>query len=226
MTVFRLLIVAVVVTLGVACTTTHTARPIGAGKGQVHLSVGGPVAGIGDPEIFVPLTVVTGKYGLTDRLDIYGGWHVIEPLLNNGNIFFDVGASYYVLDQDGFAPGLSIAGTASPLISPETFWALFDVNLTASWALDKSETNVLYTGFNNSITPFSNGVIDTPVYTWSPYVGYQLRVFDGLFGIDLETKWLRPYVDNKNSVVGYVSPLNLGALSFMVGISSTFGGAK
>ncbi|MEE2828790.1 MAG: hypothetical protein VX498_06360, partial [Myxococcota bacterium] len=83
-------------TVASGCGTAHHARPLGKGNQAVHLSMGGPIAGIGDPDTFAPLTVLTYKVGLTDRADVFLGWHVLETFLNNGNAYFDIGASYYL----------------------------------------------------------------------------------------------------------------------------------
>ena len=210
--------------LGAGCNTVHTARPIGEGNHQVLLSVGGPIAGVGEPSLLVPLTVITYKYGLTDRLDVYGGWHVLETFVNNGNLFVDVGASYYLLDQRELFPGVSIAAQASPLVNFESAWAYFDLQVTASWALDPQfERHLIYTGLHNGLTPFNAGAVDVPVYTWAPFVGYQARLFDDALGVNAEVKWIRPYQSTDAAVIGYFGPGDLGALAFFVGLSGHFG---
>jgi len=212
--------------LGTGCSTAHHARPLGKGNAAVHATIGGPVAGIGDPSIPIPLTTVTGKVGITDRLDVFFGWHVLETFVNNGNFYFDVGASYYFLDQKKARPGLSAAATVSPLINRRSGWASFDLQLTASWSFDARERTLLYTGFHLYVTPVRRTVDVMPmeVVTWSPYLGGQVRIGKKRrLGLTLELKWHRPYASTKDAIVGYVGPGQLGALSFLSGITIYIG---
>ena len=204
-----------------ACSTTHTARPLGQGKHAALISVGGPIVAIGDDtKIPLPLTTVTYKVGLTDRADFFVGWHVLETFLNEGNFFFDVGASYYFLDQRGALPGVSAAFTLSPMLSRKAGWAAMDFQITASWALGPSERHLLYVGFHNFVTPVRPQLIPTAPYTFSPYLGAQLRLGPNKeVGLTGEVKWLRPYENTADSIVSYVGIANQGALSFVGSIT-------
>jgi hypothetical protein len=212
--------------LGAGCNTVHTARPIGEGKSQVHFSLGGTMSGRGSADTPVPFSVVTYKYGVTDRFDAYVGWHVLETFVNEGNLWVDVGGAYYLLPQMGWIPGVSVAGQLSPLVNPRSAWMLADVQATASWALDEDEDHLLYTGFHNTLAPINVGVKDVDLYTWSPYGGYQARFFDDSLGLQAEVKWFRPYADNTNSVLGYIAPGDLGAMAVYFAVSGQFGGQK
>jgi hypothetical protein len=217
-------LLAIVALALTGCSTAHHARPLGKGNMAVHASIGGPVAGIGDPEIPIPLTTLTYKVGITDRADIFVGWHVLETFVNNGNLYFDIGASYYVLDQKKARPGISAAFTVSPLINKESGWASFDLQVTASWALGPRERHLLYVGFHNVFTPARNDVVATPPYTWTPYLGGQLRIGKKRrLGLGLEIKWHRPYASTQDAVVGYLGPGKLGALAFLSGITIYIG---
>ena len=210
--------------LGSGCSTAHHARPLGKGNSAVHVSVGGPVGGIGSPDTYVPLTTLTFKHGITDRADVFVGWHVLETFLNEGNLYFDLGASYYLLDQKGARPGLSGAATISPLINRRSGWAMLDFQITASWAIGKRERHMIYVGAHNAVTPVRTEGVKTPAFTFSPYVGGQLRLGPRRrLGLGLEVKWQRPYVDTRDSVVGYVGVGPLGALAFLGGITVYIG---
>ncbi len=202
------------------CGTAHTARPLGKGNHAIHVSVGGPIGGIGTPDTFVPLPTITYKYGLTDRADVYVGWHVLETFLGEGNLFFDLGASYYFLDQKGARPGLSGAFTVSPLINKRSGWAMLDFQLTASWALGKKERHLLYVGMHNMFAPARSEAVQTSPYTLSPYVGGQLRLGKrNELALGLEVKWHRPWANTSDAVVGYVGVGKLGALAFVGGVT-------
>ena len=217
-----LCLILVVVLTG--CGTAHHARPLGKGNHAVHASVGGPVAGIGDPDTFAPLTTLTYKAGVTDKADIFFGWHVLETFINDGNAYFDIGASYYFLEQRGARPGLSGAFTVSPLINKHSGWASFDLQLTASWAFGPRERHLLYVGFHNYFAPVRNDTIPTAPYTWTPYLGGQLRLGKHReLGLSLELKWHRPYEKTDDAVMGYLGPGNMGALAFLGGITVFIG---
>ncbi len=210
-----------VVLLASGCSTVHTARPLGKGRHAVHLSVGGPVAGIGEADMILPLATLTYKYGVTDRLDVFGGWHVMETFINDGNLFFDLGAAYYIADQKTWIPGISAAATMSPLINQHSGWVVFDLQLTASWYLDPSDTQLVYLGFHNLITPIRDRVLEAPLYTWSPYVGWQGKFLSWL-AVGAEVKWHRPGQSTTESVVAYLAPGDQGALSFLLGFTFIF----
>lgn len=207
-----------------ACGTAHHARPLGKGNHAVHASIGGPVAGVGKANTFAPLTTLTYKAGLTDRADLFVGWHVLETFLNEGNAFFDIGASYYFLDQKGARPGISGAFTISPLINKTSGWASFDLQVTASWAFGPRERHLVYIGFHNYFAPVRNDTIPTAPYSWSPYFGGQLRVGKNRqLGLSLELKWHRPYASTEAAVMSYLGPGNMGAISFLSGITVYIG---
>ncbi|MCO4769759.1 MAG: hypothetical protein KDA24_06980 [Deltaproteobacteria bacterium] len=214
------LALAVLLALASGCSTAHTARPLGQGNHAIHLSVGGPIGGIGSPDTPVPLPTLTYKYGLTDRADVYVGWHILETFLNEGNVFFDLGASYYFLDQKGARPGLSGAFTISPLINRKSGWAMMDFQITASWALGKQERHLLYVGMHNMFAPARDEAVHTSPYTLSPYVGGQLSIGKKKnLALGLELKWHRPWANTTDAVVGYVGVGKLGALAFLGGVT-------
>ncbi|MCP4873740.1 MAG: hypothetical protein GY898_34060 [Proteobacteria bacterium] len=226
MTSKRLLPILLLAVVATGCSTAHHARPLGKGNQAIHASIGGPIAGIGSDRTPIPLTTLTYKVGVTDRTDVFVGWHVLETFVNGGNAYFDIGASYYLLDQKKARPGLSAAFTVSPLINKKSGWASFDLQITASWTFDPLERTLLYVGFHNYFVPVRRTIDDrpTPVYTFSPYLGGQVRVGKKRrLGLALEVKWHRPYASTKDAVVGYVGPGNLGALGFLTGITVFIG---
>jgi hypothetical protein len=215
----------VVALLATGCSTAHTARPLGKGRQAVHVSIGGPIAGIGSDRTPIPLVTATYKVGVTDRLDVYAGWHVIETFLNHGNLYFDLGASYYFLDQKGALPGVSGAFTLSPLINRESGWASMDLQATFSWAFGPRERHLVYVGFHNYFTPLVQNPTSVKVpYTFSPYLGAQVRIGrHRRFGIGGEIKWHRPWVDTDPSVLGYMAPGKRGAIAFVAGFTAYIG---
>jgi hypothetical protein len=128
------------------------------------------------------------------------------------------------LEQKGARPGLSGAFTISPLINKTSGWASFDLQVTASWAFGPRERHLLYVGFHNYFAPVRNDTIPTSPYTWTPYIGGQLRVGKNReIGLGLEMKWHRPYASTESSVMGYIGPGKMGALAFLGGITIFIG---
>ena len=214
------------VALASGCSVAHTARPLGKGNSAVHASVGGPVVGVGSPDTPLPLATVTFKHGVTDRADVYVGWHVLETFINEGNLFFDVGASYYLFDQKGARPGLSGAFTLSPFINKRSAWAMVDLQVTASWAIGRRERHLVYIGAHHAFMPSrTEGVAEpTAPFSFSPYLGGQLRLGKKRrLGLGLEVKWHRPYVNTNDAVIGYIGVGKQGALSFLGGITIFIG---
>ena len=218
------LLLLLVLPLLVGCSTAHHARPLGKGNQAIHVSGGGPIAGIGDPDTFAPFLTATYKVGVTDRADVFVGWHILETFINNGNLYFDIGASYYLLDQKGPLPGLSAAFTVSPLITKDAGWASFDLSVTASWAIGRRERHLVYVGMHNFLLPTRVEFVETAQYIWTPYIGGQLRLGKKReIGLGLEIQWHRPYHDTSDAVVSAIAPGNLGAMAFMGGFSVFIG---
>ena len=218
------LLLLLVLPLLVGCSTAHHARPLGKGNQAIHVSGGGPIAGIGDPDTFAPFLTATYKVGVTDRADVFVGWHILETFINNGNLYFDVGASYYLLDQKGPLPGVSAAFTISPLITKDAGWASFDLSVTASWAIGRRERHLIYVGMHNFLLPTRNEYVETAQYIWTPYIGGQLRLGKKReLGLGLEIQWHRPYHDTSDAIVSAIAPGNLGAMAFMGGVSVFLG---
>jgi len=175
-------------------------------------------------KIPLPLTTITYKTGLTDRVDFFVGWHVLETFMNEGNFFFDVGGSYYFLDQRGGLPGVSAAVTLSPFVNRRAGWASLDLQLTASWAFGPRERHLVYVGFHNFLTPVRSQLIPTPAYTFSPYLGARVRIGPNReVALSGEIKWHRPYQDTSSAVLSYVGLGSQGAIAFVGGVTVHFG---
>ncbi|MCK6526214.1 hypothetical protein L6R50_01175 [Myxococcota bacterium] len=203
---------------GSACGTAHTARPVGQGNGAIAVQLGGPFVEMGEGAVPLPLAVVTGKYGVTDRFDVFGSWHVLETFVADGNAMFDLGFSYYLLEQARARPGISVAVTETFLLNSTSVWTAFDVQLTASWLLHPR--HLVYVGFHNFLTPLPPSVIEATPYTFAPYVGGEVRLGrKRQAGLSIQLTWSRPWAATDGKPVTLWSAGYQGAFSVTGGLS-------
>jgi hypothetical protein len=198
-TIPLLLAVALVALSG--CGTAHTARPLGKGNTAVNVSLGGPFAEVGGATVPIPLPTVGVKHGVSERNDLYASWQVLPAIM--GSFAFDVGGSWYFLDQRKALPGLSTALTLHSLFNEHDAWFAADTQLIASWLLHPR--HLLYLGFHLTFVPIEGEVMQTSPVHFSPLLGGEVRLGKHKrFGLGLELKWLDPWVDTEMGIVDYV----------------------
>ncbi len=213
-----LAIIVVALELSTGCGTAHTARPLGKGHTAVNVGLGGPIADVGGATIPVPMPTIGIKHGISDRHDLYASWHVLPAVL--GVAAFDVGASWYLMDQRGGRPGLSAAGTLIATFDAQDAWAAVDTQLTASWKLHPR--HLLYVGFHVLFAPARTEVVEGPAVHLAPLLGGEVRLGRRQrFGLGLELKWADPWKDTEMMVVDYAG--SRGALCVTGGFNVYLG---
>ncbi len=194
------LLAAIALTLCVGCGTAHTARPLGKGHTSLNVGLGGPIAEVAGATIPVPLPTVTVKHGISDRNDLFFGWHVMPALM--GAAAFDLGGSWYFLDQKKGRPGLSTAATLHTLWNRHDTWFAVDTNLVASWQLHPR--HLIYVGFHLFFAPLEPEVVDSGPIHVAPLLGGEVRLGKKKrFGLGLELKWADPWTDTQMMIVEY-----------------------
>lgn len=211
-------ILAVGFVLLTGCGTAHTARPLGEGNTAIITSFGGPITDLGAATVPLPLPTVGLKHGVTERHDIYLDWHVMPAVMETAA--FDVGGSWYFLDQHKARPGLSTAATVMAAFNSSDLWLAADTQLTASWLLHPR--HLLYVGFHLMFVPVRSDAMDSAPVHFAPLIGGEVRLGKNRgFGLGLEVKWADPWEETDMMLVDYAG--SRGGLCINGGFNFYFG---
>jgi hypothetical protein len=212
-----------VVAFGVAaglcrCGSAVSMWPLRRGQSVVAFEAGGPVASVSGVQMPVPYPVARFRHGVTDRLNVNAGGHLLMPAF--GVAAMDVGASYHFLDQAGWRPCLGAAAGAVALVE---FYGGGEIVLLPQFELTAS-----YLRSNHSLSYFGVHTLYQlrPRFymTYSPYVGHNFSVGRRL-SVDLEMKWYAVHERARPRTVIYSLPIaNQGGLGFVAGVNYHFGG--
>jgi len=214
-------IVTVAFALLTGCGTAHMARPLGKGNTAINASFGGPFAEVGGATIPVPLPTVGIKHGVSDRNDLFVEWQVMPAVM--GSAAFDVGGSWYFLDQHKARPGLSTALILHTAFNDQDLWFAADVPLIVSWQLHPR--HLLYLGFHVVLVPVQAEAMESQPFHFAPLLGGEVRLGKNKrFGLGLEIKWADPWVDTTTKIVNYAG--SRGGLCLSGGFNFYLGGAK
>ncbi len=216
----------VVVQLGAGCTTFNNARPLAQGQHAANATMGGPLTNVpGVGTIPLPNLTLEGRSGLKpligSHLDVNYGLHVL-PLVF-GVAGGHVGATGQFVDENGFVPAVSVGqrfffftNLFDPRKGRKDGFAMSQTDVTASYLFFDSQ--LLYGGLTMYV-PLDAGA---RVPRFAPVLGVELHPLKdwGLqwLGIQLETRWLAPDVDQRFAVVDWVSPGDQGAITLNIGV--------
>jgi len=111
--------------LATACTTTHSARTVGAGNLGIEASLGGPMMANLGPMIPVPNLMLGARYGILQDLDVSGAFNVTAPVIPG--IGLDLQTSLHWIPIQ--------PGVRSQAITPTRGWSLGGT-VGATWLTD------------------------------------------------------------------------------------------
>jgi hypothetical protein len=200
------------------CGTAVSVWPLRHGQAVAVLDVGGPVANVSGAQVPIPYTVARFRYGVTSRLNVNVGGHLLMPAF--GVAAMDAGASYHFLDQDGWRPCLGVAAGEIGLIE-------FDGGGSTTF-LPQLELTASYLRPNHSLSYFGVHTLYEVrpkfLMTYSPYVGHNFSVGRSL-SVTLEMKWYAASQRAKPRSVTYSLPIaNHGGLGIVAGVNYHLGG--
>jgi hypothetical protein len=200
------------------CGTAPAVWPLRHGQSVAAFEVGGPVANVSGVQLPIPYPVARYRYGITDRLNVNAGCHLLMPAF--GVAAMDAGASYHFIDQAGWRPCLGFAAGAVGL-------AEFDGGRSFA-LLPQAEVIASYLRPGHSLSYFGVGTLYqlSPRFymTYSPYVGHNFSVGRNL-SLSLELKWYAAYERTHPRAVVYSLPIaNHGGFGFVAGVNYHFGG--
>jgi len=200
------------------CTTLNNARPLEPGQHAVGVALGGPIANITNVgPIPLPHVTVEGRHGIIDRLDVNYGVHLL-PLVF-GVTGGHLGATYLLGKQEGAAPAIAFGQRLfgfTNRLDPRKFdrapgdWFMSQSDLTVSWLV----ANQLVYGGLTGYVPFS-----APNLFLTPFLGIEVRPGIDWLRIQLEGRYLAPYVNTQFAVVDWIAPGNQGGLLINLGVA-------
>lgn len=200
--------------LGCACGHATALRPAPRGAVQVEAALGGPVAGIFNLPIPIPLSTVGVRYGIADRLDVSAHAHATSLLFNVAGL--DAGATWLALEVDGARPALALSSRLYGFAElgrgqPRAF---LELTAAASWR------PVPW------LTPY---VSASALAQWGwpvPSLAGGAELRGGRFGLQLELRWYAPFSPTQYMVVDWRSVGGLGAWGVVISPRYTFGGEE
>jgi len=192
--------------------------PLRHGQAVATFEAGGPVVNLSGAQLPIPYPVARFRYGITDRLNVNVGGHLLMPAF--GVASADAGASFHFLDQAGWRPCLGVGAGAIGLVEFDGGGGtafLPQLELTASFL--RPNHSLSYCGVQTlyQLRPKFR-------MTYAPYVGHNFSVGREL-SVNLEMKWYGAYERAKPRAVIYSLPIaNHGGLGFVAGVNYHFGG--
>ena len=203
------------------CAASRAVAPMGAGRGAVTASLGGPLLEFGGAPVPVPLLSAGYRYGLSDRTSVHGALHGTGLVLL-GVFGADLGVDVELLPPSGSRPRLMFdqtfalftgdAALGEPAGGPRVF---ADLALLASWDVGR-EAHHPYVGLRLFDQPFP----ERHVYPY-PVAGAVWNA--GRLGWQLELGWPGITARNVPSFVDWIGPFHQGALSVQVGATVATG---
>ncbi len=206
------------ISITLSCAPARFVEPLNKKELAVGLSFGGPTLNYGVP-VPLPLSSLEFGYGIDSNLTCFGGLHTSALLF--GNLQFDMGATYKLLNQNKTVPNISISpgfNFISNFDGSTKFWPIFDIN--AYWNYG-SRLNYFYIGFNNYFELSQTMALDQPQaqhWLFSPQIGHVLKSKTNPGQLSVELKFLGPNLDNSYAFIPYYSATgNRGALGIFLG---------
>jgi len=200
------------------CGTAVSMWPLRRGQSVVAFEAGGPVVNVFAIQSPIPYPVARFRYGVTNRLNVYAGGHLLMPAFGVGAM--DAGASFHFLDQAGWRPCLGAGAGAIGLVEfdgGDGTALLPQLELTASYL--RPSHSLSYFGIHTLYQ------LRPKLYmTYSPYVGHNFSVGRAL-SVNLEMKWYAAFERSRPRAVIYSLPIaNHGGLGLVAGINYHIGG--
>ena len=194
------------------CGTTTSVRPLGEGNADIHGSLGGPLVKLDGKPAALPIAMVGGGFGATDRVDVSGDVDVTAAIF--GVAHFSTGLAYHPLlwSDSRAVPAVTIAQSVHVLTNLTNTRVAPQTTAVAAWKLGAG--HLLYAGADCAVV--SGHSLDATRVLAGPLLGGELKATAHL-GIALEAKWLAPYHDTGPAAPDWIAPDSRGYLSVLLG---------
>ena len=192
------------------CAASHAGRTVGRGMVQVDVSLGGPLVTNLGGAIPIPNVPVGVRYGLHDRLDVFGHVNLL-PLVTGGFLQLDSGVTWALVRHEGDR-GPNLATSVGFLLMTDLrdgarVSPLVDLagGYTVKWF-------TAFAGFDLAMDFWGGGV------HWSPLAGVEFDL-PRRVTLQLAWKWYTPAFDWYASSIRYLpEDPRAGAMGVLLGI--------
>ncbi len=204
------------------CAAHTNLEPVGKGKLNANLSLGGPIVAAFGARVPVPYATIGSNYGLTDRININGNLHLLSTFY--GVIGFDFGTTWFPLSNKGKTPTIGVQPRLLALTSfknnvSSRFRIYPLISSSAAWSLGNG---LIYTGFDLTIPltlqDFDDDASSTIV---SPFFGYRWNL-GSRTRLLTEIKWHGANIKSNQLAVTYLPIAGHGAISALLSLERSF----
>jgi hypothetical protein len=204
------------------CAVHSNILPLGKGNMEANFSLGGPFIPLTNPKIPTPYAVAGVNYGLSDRINLEGNFHITSAFYKVAG--FDIGAAYFPILNERYVPAVGIqprlllfSSLKSDVVSRFRIYPLISGSAAWEWG-----NGFIYSGID-MIIPFTR-----PDYRdeyenviFSPFLGYKWDIGSS-FNLFTEVKWHGANVKSNMAAVQYVDINRYGALALLFSVSRRF----
>ena len=205
-----------------SCSPSQFVKPLAKGQRAINTSIGGPLIKFAGADVPMPFTSITGGYGLTKSLTLYGNFH--STALIFGVFQTELGIIQNVYFSDSLNIGFSISPGLNMAMDKWEYnfklWPRLDFN--AYWSFNKNR-NFIYVGVSNWFElSKTKGYGEPPIKHWlfNPELGHSFVTRKWNF--KLEFKLLAAGLLRYPNVIEYVGFGERGAIGTYVGIARWF----
>lgn len=203
-----------------SCAPTRIVKPLEKNQKAINISAGGPLIGLGNLVIPIPLTSFTYAQGITNNITVLGSLHTTALLY--GVFQGEIGVTTKIYYNDSLKFGIS----ASPVLNfaidkwewNKKIWPQLDFNFHWSY-----KRNLFYLGCSNWIELSStkaHGEEQTTRWLYNPHLGYIFN--SNKWSFNAETKLIAPNINRLPNAVDYKGFGSTGAIGIYVGVTRYF----
>ena len=217
-----LVVMSIILAFFIGCAAHSTLEPVGKGRLNANLSVGGPIVAALDTHIPIPYFTTGCDYGISDRTNICGNLHLLPLAYSIAG--GDFGAAYFPVMNDGYIPTWGVQARMLFLSSlksdvPEQFKMYPVISTSAAWKCGKGN---IYTGcdlsFRLNSPDYDN---EASNYIVSPFAGYRWNITDN-YRLLFELKMQGVNLRTDQLAVDYIPIANHGAFTTFFAVERCF----
>jgi hypothetical protein len=206
----------------ISCAAHTNLEPVGKKNLSANVSFGGPIVEAFGAKIPVPYTTVGANYGLDNRVDLNGNFHLIT--LPYKILGFDFGPTWFPIIKNGKVPVIGLQPRLLALLSlksnvQERFKIYPVLSSSATWPV---KGNRFYFGSDLTYI-YSSADYDKEAsrIIFSPFAGYGWKLGQKNY-LYTEVKWHGANIQSNQLAVEYLPIGKNGALSVFFSLQRSF----
>jgi hypothetical protein len=204
------------------CAPTRVVRTLPKGQAAVSAGIGGPLISYKSTMIPMPLTSVSGAYGITEGLSGFAGIHTTS--LAFGLFQADLGVTQKLLESKGYRPGLTISPVANLMLDKWQYHFKFypEADINVYWEYGKRRSYCYLGMFNWFELAAKRAFGQDQPYHWLQGFSIGNTFCGSKWSFTVEGKYIAPFYSNRDLVVTYGSLGSTGAIGIYFGTTRKF----